>query len=345
MHQDLDELTQRVIDRLKQLDVKTLEGFHVVLLPDFFLDHIVSLKGFDDVLIRMRRVYDQGGGNIPVDNQFLTGGGNAANTAKNLSKLGVSTHFIGKTDGLGGELIRFFLEKEGVDVTGVKTDGKLAKTVAVEFDGHNIMFSDPGSVADFGFDAFDDKDLEVIGSADMVCVTNWILNKKGTELAKEVFSFAKKRGVKTFFDSGDPSSRRDEVDVLFKEVISRSDLDVFSLNENELRYFAEVANVCEKNVLSLVEGLQGKIKARVDLHTSEFSYSDGVTVASFRLEKPFVSTGAGDAWNAGNIFGELLGFRDDERLLFANAVAACYIYSKPPTPPGLKDIIMFLSKH
>ncbi|HEC81478.1 MAG TPA: carbohydrate kinase family protein [Thermoplasmatales archaeon] len=344
MHQDLTDLTKRVFDRLKQVDAEVLKGFHVVLLPDFFLDHIITFECFNDALESMRRVYDQGGGNIPVEGQVLTCGGNAANTAKTLAKLGVSTHFIGKTSVLGGELIRFFLEKEGVDVTGVKTDGKLAKTVAIEFEGRNVMISDSGSVKEFDFNSFSENDLEVIGSADMVCVTNWVLNKKGTELAKEVFSFAKKRGVKTFFDSGDPSSRRDEVDVLFKEVVSSSDLDVFSLNENELRYFAEVANVCEKNVLSLVEGLQSKIEARVDLHTSGFSFSNGVTVDSFRLEKPFVSTGAGDAWNAGNIFGELLGFRDDERLLFANAVAACYISRMPPTSPELDEVVMFLSQ-
>lgn len=337
-----DVVTKRVFERVSQIDEQELQDFHVTLLPDFFLDHIITAGGFSDTMERLRKLYSQGGGNLPMNKQLVLSGGNAANTAKALARLGVSAHFIGKTSMVGFELLKFFLGKNGVDISRVKTSGKLATTVALEFEGRNVMLSDAGSVEAYSFDCLDEKDLEVIASSDIVCVTNWTLNKKGTELAEKVFSFAKKNGVVTFFDSGDPSSREEDVTVLFKKVVSNSNLDIFSLNENELRYFTKVSATDKAAVISAAQSLQGKITARVDLHTSRFSYSNGTIVDSFDVPMVGVSTGAGDAWNAGNIFGELLHFRDDERLLFANAVAAYYISHVPPVHPNLKNIVAFL---
>ncbi|HID25876.1 MAG TPA: carbohydrate kinase family protein [Thermoplasmata archaeon] len=342
MSQAAEDLTKRVFERVTQIDEQELQDFHVTLLPDFFLDHIVTAGGFSDTMERLRKLYLQGGGNLLMNKQLILSGGNAANTAKALAKLGVSAHFIGKTSMVGFELLKFFLEKNGVDISRVKTGGKLATTVALEFEGRNVMLSDAGSVEDFSFDCLDEKDLEVIASSDIVCVTNWTLNKEGTELAEKVFSFAKKRGVVTFFDSGDPSSREKDVVVLFKKVVSNRNLDIFSLNENELRHFTNLSAYDKDAVVSAAQSLQDKITARVDLHTSRFSYSNGATVDSFDVPTVGVSTGAGDTWNAGNIFGELLHFGDDERLLFANAVAAYYVSHIPPVHPSLKNIVAFL---
>jgi sugar/nucleoside kinase (ribokinase family) len=57
------------------------------------------------------------------------------------------------------------------------------------------------------------------------------------------------------------------------------------------------------------------------------------------------STGAGDAWNAANIFADVLGFADDERLLFANIVAGQYISSPDILPPSLDMVINFNKKN
>ena len=65
---------------------------------------------------------------------------------------------------------------------------------------------------------------------------------------------------------------------------------------------------------------------------------------TFELPNIYRSTGAGDAWNAGDIFAELFEFNDEERLLFANLVAGCYISSPEPLPPNLDKLIEFLGK-
>lgn len=55
-------------------------------------------------------------------------------------------------------------------------------------------------------------------------------------------------------------------------------------------------------------------------------------------------TGAGDAWNAGDIFGEIIGLSDDLRLILANAVAAYYISYPERKHPARQDLMKFLDE-
>jgi sugar/nucleoside kinase (ribokinase family) len=229
-------------------------------------------------------------------------------------------------------LLQYFLGNSGVDLSGVKTDGNLAITTALEFEEHhaNIMIGDPGSVATFTFELLNDHDRELITSADLVGVTNWNLNRSGTDLACKVFEIAKKHGVRTFFDSGDPSPRLHDIPELINKVLTNPQLDIFGLNENELRYYSNSSNKTQEEMITAALLLKKKIPARIDLHTSLFSGSirnTFIVVPTMSLSTVYRSTGAGDAWNAANVFADLLGFADDERLLFANMFAGHYISS------------------
>jgi sugar/nucleoside kinase (ribokinase family) len=81
------------------------------------------------------------------------------------------------------------------------------------------------------------------------------------------------------------------------------------------------------------------------LHTTSFSATittrSDVIVPAFRI-KPLRATGAGDAWNAGNIFGYGNHLADECRLALANAASACYLSDpegKHPTRQKLKEFI------
>ncbi len=325
-------LQKRLLQTLQSLDRKEISMFHVVMLPDFFADHFISLNTVEKTCNAVKTVAAQGGGNLPGIAQRITQGGNAANTALALARLGISAHLICRTDPLGGHLLQYFLGKNGVDLLGVKTDGNLAITTALEFEEHhaNIMIGDPGSVATFSFELLNDHDRELIASADLVGVTNWNLNRFGTDLACNVFELAKKHGVRTFFDSGDPSPRVYDIPELINKVLTNHQLDIFGLNENELRYYSNSSNKTQEEMISAAVLLKKKIPARIDLHTSLFSgsiHNTFIVVPTMPLSTVYRSTGAGDAWNAANLFAELLGFADDERLLFANMFAGYYISS------------------
>jgi sugar/nucleoside kinase (ribokinase family) len=342
-------LQKRLLSTLRNLERKNLQRFPIVLLPDFFVDHIISLKSVTQMHVAVQTLVSQGGGNLPGISQHIHQGGNAANTALALARLGMTPYLICRTSPFGVHLLEFFLGNHGVDLSRVKSDGSLAMTTALEFQEHhaNVMLGDPGSVATFSFESLNEQDLELIAQAHLVGVTNWNLNRNGTMLASQVFQLARRHHVKTFFDSGDPSPRINEIPELVNRVLSSPNLDIFGLNENELRYYTGSPIPTQQEMIQTAERFKKQIPARVDFHTSLFSCTIGTAttvvptttgVSVIRL------TGAGDAWNAANLFADILGFPDDERLLFANIFAGYYISSTEPLHPTIDMVIHFIKK-
>lgn len=342
-------LKLKLIEKINNIDYKKLSELHVVLLPDFFVDHFLYFDEFENSANNIKNIYFQKGGNLPNVKQRIHQGGNAANTALGLSRLGVNSHLICRTDKFGLHLLKYFLGQNGVDISGVKSDGKLAITTAMEFgDEHiNVMVGDTGSVSDFSFDCLDDSDIDQIKNSDLVCVLNWNLNKFGTELAYDVFKFAKKHNVKTFFDSGDPAPKKEEIPVLMNRILKGENLDIFGLNENELNNYTKMDITNDDDAIKAAISLKKIIPARLDIHTSKFSFTVNEKceiIPSISLLKTYRGTGAGDAWNAGNLFADLLGFKSDERLLFSNIFAAMYISSPNPIHATLSETIKYIKK-
>ena len=342
-------LKLRLIKKLENLDYKKISNINVVLLPDFFVDHFLYFDEFDISKNRIEKIYKQKGGNLPDIKQSINQGGNAANTALGLAKLGIKSHLICRTDKFGLHLLKYFLGQKGVDLSGVKSDGKLAITTALEFGKEhvNVMVGDTGSVSDFSFEILDEKDLDRIQNSDLVCVLNWNLNRYGTDLAYEVFKFAKKNNVRTFFDSGDPTPKKKEIPDLIDKILKGSNLDIFGLNENELSHFTKIDINNENDIINAAKSLKNMIKPRVDIHTSNFSFSvdeECKIIPSIDILKTYRETGAGDSWNAGNLFADILGFDTDERLLFSNIFAAMYISSKYPIHATLPEVIKYIKK-
>jgi len=338
----------KLLKKLKNINQDEIRNFNVVLLPDFFVDHFLTFKNLDETIVKIKKVYEQGGGNIPNVLQKINQGGNSANTALALAKLGISSHLICRTDELGFNLLKFFLGKKDVDISHVKKDGKLAITTAFEFENKNanIMIGDTGSVSNFSFEDLDKNDLDLIARSDLLCVTTWNLNKEGSMLAKKAFNFAKKNNTITYFDIGDPSTKPNEINSLLENVLKDNNLDILGLNENEIQYLSGQKVSTNDELIKVARQLKEKINGRIDLHTQDFTCSiktNPIIVPSIEISEKYRSTGAGDAWNAGNIFGELLGFNDNERLFFANCVAGLYILSSKPIHPNLDGIIKYLN--
>jgi sugar/nucleoside kinase (ribokinase family) len=314
-------------------------SFKVVAMPDFFLDYVLAFPGKLDQMTRaMADVAARGGGNLLGWKHLVGRGGNASNFSAHLSKLEVNVVPVIETDEFGRIALAQFLK--GVDLSHVTSSGSLSKTFAFEAEHSgrqvNIMASDPGSLSSFGPERLAEKDRELIREADFVCVFNWNQNMKGTELAEEVFQIAKNEGQGlTFFDPGDPTSRAGEIPRLNDRVLSKGLVDVLSVNENELTQLASAIGEAgggfegeEENPLFQAASVFSMLGSRVDLHTPSFSatFIDGqrerVLCASMT---PVKVTGAGDAWNAGDIFAQGIGLGHKERLTFANATAAAYM--------------------
>lgn len=334
-------------ERLRALDPT---GFHVVTLPDFFLDHFVTLPAWSTIVPRWQATHARGGGNILTPGQHFQAGGNAANTALGLARLGVKTHLVTRTSPFGKVYLENTLGRHGVDLRHVRPDGQLSVTTALEFHEDrpsNVMLSDSGSVAQFGPESLDANDWTLLEAADLVLVANWGQNRRGTALVEAVARAARKAGTLSMLDTGDPSNRAEELPELATRVLGLPELDVYAMNENELRQLAgRPLAPGAQEVDAARELAQRRPESTLDLHTARmaasFARRGEAVVPTFRVE-PVRVTGAGDAWNAGNILGHLASLPLTDRLLLANAVAGIYVSGKEAIAPTLAEVISFLT--
>jgi sugar/nucleoside kinase (ribokinase family) len=126
------------------------------------------------------------------------------------------------------------------------------------------------------------------------------------------------------------------------EAIAYASLLDLDLKEKQTRLgFAEFA-------MEAARVLAKFVLARIDLHTTEFSATLKdkleVVVPTFKV-KVLRATGAGDAWNAGNILGNHNGLSDECRLMLANTVAATYLSDPDGLHPTREKLAKFLRTH
>lgn len=352
MRSDIEE----IIDLLH----KAAKRPNAVVMPDFFVDRFVSFLGSVEELVdEISTVAKQGGGNIPRTEQIIMRGGNASNTASALASLDARVHLIARTSSIGHQLLEHYLGGK-VDLAPVKVNGKLALTVALEVLYHgkrvNIMLNDPGSVADFHFDALTESDLSLVEAVDYVCIFNWNQNRYGTELARGVFEHVRKHGRgKRFFDTGDPYPKKDEIRELMETLLERRMVDILSINENEAMWYASYFDESVKSkreatrpeplAMECARILHDNLKMIIDLHMADYSFSivDKGEYMAPAFDVPVKrTTGAGDAWNAADIYSHAIDLPHLYRLFFANAYAAHYISNPGGWHPSKEDTIEFL---
>ena len=357
-------LSENVEELLRSLEkLVPPREFSVVVMPDFFVDRLVTYEGDVERLSKaLIEVARRRGGGIHGIKQTELRGGNAGNTAAALAALGAKVYPILDTGPFGLHLLKFYLEPFGVDLSYVKAHGTTSLTTAFElpYQGRkvNIMMSDLGSLAEFGFGHLTSEDFEILSKVDCVCVLHWAGTRRwGTELAEGVFRYVKERGKgKTYYDTSDPYPKKEDIPRLVRRVLLSNLIDIFSVNENEaICYASQLSDEVEslQESLGFIELakecariLAEHLSARVDLHTATFAGTftpkTEVIVPAFKV--PVLrTTGAGDTWNAGNMFGDALGLSDPCRLTLANAVAAYYISDLTGEHPTLPKLMEFCS--
>jgi sugar/nucleoside kinase (ribokinase family) len=335
---------------------------NVVVMPDFFLDRLVSLDcDAASFSLMVQNVTDRKGGSIDDIAQTDIRGGNAINTTSALAALDAVVTPIVCTSKLGLQQINFHLKRYGVDTSHVKLSAKASVTTALEFKSEagkaNVMLRDVGSLADFGPSSLTAEDYDVIERADYVCLFNWVGTRKfGTALAQAVFGRAKAKGKgKTYYDTADPTPNSAKMPELMEKVLKTRQLDVLSVNENEAISHAALLDSgisvqreklrFEELAMEAARTLAKHLQARIDLHTTSFSATftaKGETVVPAFKIQALRATGAGDAWNAGNIVGDGNGLSDECRLALANAVAACYLADPTGEHPTRQRLAEFI---
>ncbi|MCS7385230.1 MAG: carbohydrate kinase family protein [archaeon GB-1867-005] len=342
------------LENLAYRIAKVKAKFTVTAMPDFFIDHfIIFPSSIEELVMEIKEAAKRHGGNIFKGHQYLLRGGCAANFASALAKLGVKVKLIAETNIIGRHILEVFAEN--VDLNHLKIGDEYSITAALEVKVHdknvNIMISYPGPASNFGPEKLNESDYETIMKSDFIAIFSWNMNKRANNLIKEVFSRAKNSGKsKTYLDLGDPTSKKDELKKLIREVLVKDLVDALSVNENELIQLASAINVNiggdhQGRLIGTLKAVSMKLNLRIDLHTACFAataYEGEIKVVPTFAVKVLRVTGAGDAWNAGNIFGWGINLTDVERLMVANAVAAYYISNEHAEHPSLSDLARFL---
>jgi ribokinase len=248
-------------------------------------------------------------------------GGSSAIFASTCSSLGIKTKFIGR---LGFDFISEFLIKEiqeiGIDPRIKRIEGEEAGiTISLTFeDMKRAMISFRGSNENLCKKDFDLKEIE----GKILHVGGFNLLDSLRKDVYEIFSYAKKKGMKTSLDPNwDPKGwAKERLFDLFK-ILKITDFFFPDYEEGKaITKFEEPERIVEKFLdlgVKIVALKCGKDGCYVGKENEVFH------MKGFKV-KAVQTTGAGDAFNAGFIKAFLSGLSLKECARFANAVGAFY---------------------
>ncbi len=259
------------------------------------------------------------------------GGGQVATAMVALARWGVKTKYIGKVG--GDELGQFSLlsmEKEGVDVSSVTIEPEVHSQFAIiivdGLSGERTILWDRDERLMYG-----EGELR----KEEIC-SGRLLHLDGHDIraAIQCATWAKEEGIPTMIDI-------DKVEPLTAELIREIDFVITSSRFPSL--FTGIPDR-EKALLELQKTTSGFLCATLG-DQGAMALIDGeiLHVKGFKV-KAVDTTGAGDVFHAGFIFGLLRNWEVEDILIFANAVAAlkCRDLGGRKGIPTLEETQMFL---
>ncbi|MGB7961134.1 MAG: carbohydrate kinase family protein [Nitrososphaeraceae archaeon] len=332
----------------------------IVTMPDFFLDRILTLESQNEFFQSIVNKIGVGGGSIRGIPTVDRKGGNAANIAYSIAKLGGRVAFFTVGDRIAKSMIENTFQKFGENAEVMIAEGQQGKTTSMELyenaEGDsrvNVMLSDVGDNADFGKARINTQNhINILNRADAVIVANWASNLKGTELMK--FAFESSPKALHFVDPADFQLRKEE----FVEILAvlANQIDVLSINENECNTLGSSLGLgtllpwqsyTRQEIKDAALKLSEKTGISIDIHTKLGSAwsngKDSEIVPAIRSEIKTL-TGAGDVWDAADIIAYLSGLDPIDRLTFANAASSLYIRNQFAESPTLEEVVELLDR-
>jgi sugar/nucleoside kinase (ribokinase family) len=246
----------------------------------------------------------------------ITSGGSAGNTAAALAQLGVATTFVGKVgDDIFGQKFVEELQKTSTDFFSNKNHQKptARSFVLLTPDAQRTMCTFLGCASEI--EEFD-IDEKVFANAKILYLEGYLWDKPSTILSlKKAISFAKKNGVKVAFSLSDSFCvARHKKDFL---QLIENQIDILFANEAEAselsKNFSELF-LKNKNLISVVtKGANG-----CEVFANEKSFK----IPAKKVEKLTDTTGAGDIFAAGFLYGFINKFSLEKSAEFANLLAS-----------------------
>ena len=278
-------------------------GFDVVGIGQCCLDYIGVVDSYPPVNEK-----------IELDTFKIEGGGPTATAMVTLSRLNVPTGFIGKiSDDHFGSAIKLGLEEEGVDVSGMVEDyGKISQFafICVEKEtGHRNVFFTRGSVSPL---KFDEINKDYINNCRILHLDGLMINAS-IKAAKYARSIGKKVSLDagTLRGSGDSGMIelcRHTDYLVTSEKFASSYTDQSTDFERALRKLKKLG----PEIVCITLGKKGSIAIKDDYI---------IRHPAFKL-KAVDTTGAGDVYHGGFLYGILKGYDIKKTLAFASFISA-----------------------
>ena len=287
-------------------------------------------------------------------------GGNGPIMANALAALGTSVNYIGN---LGHPTVHPVFAELAQRAT-VHSIAEPAQTDALEFDDGKLMLGKHAALKDVTWANLvarvgRDRVRDLFSKSDLMGLQNWTMLPFMSDIWQHVLDeicpqLPAKPGRKFFFDLADPE-KRDPKDIRHAVELVAKFQEYFEtylgLNEKEAFEIGHVldyhgATKGEDAVKGIAKFIWEKLKiSAVVVHPRAYAVTasvDGVVkVDGPFVEKPLISTGAGDHFNAGFCLGKLIG-ADHEAALQIGVGCSGY-YVRTAKSPTAKELAEFLN--
>lgn len=272
------------------------------LNPDLILDGVTGLPRL--------------GQEILADRATFTLGSSTALCAANLAALGLRVGIVGKVGGdLFGDFVLQSLRERGIDVSRVIRDPRerTGVTVSLAYPQDRAMVTSPGAMACF---RAEEVDLAYLCEARHLHVSSFFLQHALQPGCATLLRAAKEQGLTTSLDPGwDPAEKWDGgIEGLYPW------LDILFVNQVEASALGRKTE-WQKGAAELAGRIPTVVVKRGREGASAIQRGTSFEDKGFSVE-PVDPTGAGDAFNAGFLFGRLSGWPMSQCLAWGNACGA-----------------------
>lgn len=370
----LKDYTQKGIKEARRLFERKLvsESKNVLLWADGYIDYrrkAIAKRDSPEDYEPMRRMGELGKKITEASGKSLTvewtlrerdPGGFCSNTGKALQEMQVPITMISS---YGSRRINPIFKDIADNCREIISIGRPGETQAVEFRDGKVMLVDPGGPHELSWkrilnEVGNEKLTEFIEGADLFGQGYWSfiprMNTIWKKLLEEVFpSFSDDKNRHMFLDLADIRRRSEEEMLEAMDLISQFQnyFDVtLSLNESEASILADLlATGWEEKSREKIADSALKMGSKIGIedvviHTINFALvasSGKETVVEHPYDPtPKVTTGAGDHFNAGYIFGILNELGPEGRLALGCSNAGFFVREgQDPSPKEIRDFL------
>jgi sugar/nucleoside kinase (ribokinase family) len=322
------------------------QNFDVLTIGNAIVDVIATAE--DDFLVREKII--KGGMNLIDEARAehlyavmgpatITSGGSAGNTAAGIASFGGTTAYIGKVhaDALGG-IFRHDIESIGVHFgTAPATTGPATARsfIFVTPDGERSMNTYLGACQKLTEADIDEK---TVANATITYLEGYLWDppaaKDAFRRAAAIAHHHKRKVALTLSDSFCVDRYRAE----FLELMTSGTVDIIFANESELKSLYQTADI-ETALKAVNDDVALAVVTRSEQGAIAIARNERVAAPAFPIEQLIDTTGAGDLFAAGFLFGHTAG-RNLLQSLKLGAMAASHVIQHigPRPQRNLKEL-------